>query len=79
VKSIENEEQFASSFLEISAISGQRLFIDGFVFLASQSGVNIGRSPAIRDITGHIAEGAGLFAGGTSIRHCLGFKGVTTI
>jgi hypothetical protein len=79
VKSIENKEQFASSFLEIGVISEQWLFIDGFVFLASQSGVNIARSPAIRDITGHIAEGAGLFAGGTSIRHGLGFKGVTTI
>jgi hypothetical protein len=79
LKSIENKEQFASSFLEISAISGQRLFIDGFVFFASQSRVHIARSPAIGDITGHIAEGASLLARGTSIRQCLSSEGVTAI
>ena len=76
---VENKGKFAQLFLEISVISKRRLFVDGFVLSANQSRVSIARSSAIRDIAGYITESAGLFAGGTSIRYCLGSKGVTTI
>lgn len=55
------------------------LFINGFVLLSHQSGIDISWSAAIRDVTGYIVEGAGLLAGWALIRHGLGPKRITTI
>jgi hypothetical protein len=62
-----------------SAPAEQKLFVAWFDFFAHQSGVNISRSTAVRNITAHIAEGAGLLAGRTSIGHGISPKRVTTI
>ena len=54
-------------------------FINGFVLFAHQSGIDISWSTAIRDVTGYIAEGAGLLAGWALVWHGLGPKRITTI
>lgn len=68
----------AAGFAE-TAPAEQKLFIAWLDFFAHQSGVNIFRSPAVRDITAHIAEGTGLLAGRASIGHGVGPKRVATI
>jgi len=55
------------------------LIVNGFFLLAHQPRIDIPRSPALRDIAGHIAEGACLLAGRTLIRRRLCRKGIVAI
>jgi len=56
-----------------------KLLINGLILFAYESWVNIARSSAIRNIASYITEGAGLFAGRTSLRHGIGPKCVTAV
>ncbi len=55
------------------------LFLHGFVLFAHQSRIDISRTAAIRDVTGHIIKGAGLLTGWTFLRSGPCSKGITTI
>jgi hypothetical protein len=52
------------------------LIIDRFFLLADKPRVDVPRSPAIRNVTGHVTEGARFLAGGTVVRRGLRLKGI---
>jgi hypothetical protein len=53
-------------------------FVDGFIFFADQSWVDLPGSPAVGNVAGHIAEGACLLTGRTLFGHRLGPESITT-